>query len=105
MKTLPAVRRTASEPRRPHHLYRAPAKVVVISRNPLQAPNVDAFLPFGSRRNRQETFLVVVLYLGTLPSHAKLAADFSKALLHRVTGIHVSTICLKSCMTRIRNSG
>jgi hypothetical protein len=84
MKTWPAVRRTASGLLRLHHFYRAPAKVVVICRNPLPAPEVDAFLPFGSRRDRQETFLVVVLYLGPLPSHAELAADFSKAFLHRV---------------------
>ena len=84
MKTLLAVRRSASGPRGFYHFYRAPAKVVVIRRNPLLAPQVDAFLPFGSRRDSQETFLVVVLYLGPLPSHAELAADFSKALLHRV---------------------
>lgn len=84
MKTWPAVRRTALGLLRLHHFHRAPAKVVVIRRNPLLAPEVDAFLPFGSRRDRQETFLVVVLYLGPLPGIAELAADFSKALLHRV---------------------
>lgn len=84
MKTWPAVRQTSSGLRRFHHFYRAPAKVVVIRRNPLQAPGVDAFLPFGSRRDCQETFLVVMLYLRPLPSHAELAADFSKALFHRV---------------------
>lgn len=84
MKTWPAVRRTASRLLRLHHFYRPPAEVVVMRRNPLLAHGGDAFLPFGSRRNRQETFLVVVLYLGPLPSHAELAADFSKALLHRV---------------------
>lgn len=81
---MAAVRRTASGLLRLHHFYRAPAKVVVIRRNPLPAPEVDAFLPFGSRRDRQETFLVVVLYLGPLPRHAELAADFSKTLFHRV---------------------
>lgn len=65
-------------------LYGAPAKVVVMRRNPLLAPRVDTFLPFGSRRDCQETFLVVVLYLGPLPSHAELAADFAEAVLHRV---------------------
>ena len=84
MKRSPAVRRTASRLLRLHHFYRAPAKVVVIRRNPLSAPDVDAFLPFGSWRDSQETFLVVVLNLGPLPSHAELAADFSKALLHCV---------------------
>lgn len=84
MKTWPAVRRTASGLPRLHHFYRAPAKVVVIRGNPLLAPEVDAFLPFGSWRDRQETFLVVVLHLGPLPGLAELAADFSKALLHRV---------------------
>jgi hypothetical protein len=83
MKTWPTVRRTALGLLRLYHFYRAPAKVVVIRGNPLLAPMVDAFLPFGSRRDSQETFLVVVLYLGPLPSHAELAADFSKALLHR----------------------
>lgn len=83
MKTWLAARRTASWLLRLHDFYRAPAKIVVIRRNPLPTPEVDAFLSFGSRRDRQKTFLVVVLYLGPLPSHAELAADFSKALLHR----------------------
>lgn len=83
-KTWPAVRRAASGLLRLHHFYRAPAKVVVIRRNPLQTPGVDAFLSFGSRCDSQETFLVIVLHLGPLPSHAELAANFSKALLHRV---------------------
>ena len=50
----------------------------------MQAPGVDAFLSFGAWRHSQETFLVIVLHLGPLPSHAELAANFSKALLHRV---------------------
>lgn len=53
-------------------------------RNPLLAPGVDAFLPFGSRRDCQKTFLVVVLHLGSLPGHAELAADFAETLFHRV---------------------
>lgn len=81
---MSTVRRTASGLLRLHHFYRAPAKVVVIRRNPLQAPGVDAFLPFGSRCDSQEAFLVIVLYLGPLPSHAELAANFAETLFHRV---------------------
>nr|WP_143710567.1 hypothetical protein [Janthinobacterium sp. Marseille] len=84
LKTWRTLQHTASRLLWLRHFYRAPAEVVVICRNPLQAPGVDAFLPFCSRRNRQETFLVVVLHLGPLPSHAEFAANFSKAPLHRV---------------------
>src|SRR5690606_11679005 len=73
--TRPTPSATTPEPRadrisansgflRRRHFHRAPAEVVVVGRDPLQTPGVDAFLPLASRRNRQEAFLVVVLHLG-----------------------------------------